>query len=104
VAGSVARRRRELGIRLALGAHPGKMRRMVLRETASSLVAGVAVGLPLAAAATRLMTGFLYGVRPGDPAPFGAAVVLICAGGILAADLPARRAARVNPIEALRNE
>ncbi len=104
VAGGVARRMRELGIRLALGAHPAQVRRMVLRETAASLLTGLVIGVPLAALATQLLSGFLYGVSPGDPVTIGAAILVVGAGGILAADLPARRASRVDPIAVLRNE
>lgn len=104
VAGRVARRVRELGIRLALGAHPRQVRWMILKETSSSIAAGLAVGLPLAVLGTRFLVRFLYGVRPGDPATIAVAVLVIAAGGIVAADLPARRAARVDPIEALRSE
>ena len=104
VAGRVTRRVRELGIRLALGAHPRQVRWMILRETSGSIAAGLAVGLPLAVLGTRFLMRFLYGVRPGDPVTLAAAVLVIAAGGLVAADLPARRAGRVDPIEALRSE
>ena len=104
VAGSVSRRVREIGIRIALGARPAELRRMILRQTTVPIAAGLAAGLPLAAAATRLLSRFLYGVTPTDAATFGAAVLLLALGGLAAADLPARRAARISPMEALRNE
>jgi predicted permease len=104
VAASVARRVREMGIRLALGARPEELRRMILRQTAAPIAVGLAAGLALAAATTRLMERFLYGVTPADPATFAGAVLVLVLGGLLAADLPARRASRINPMEALRNE
>jgi hypothetical protein len=104
IAGSVARRTRELGIRIALGGRPSQMRRMVLRQTAAPVAIGVAAGLPLTFAATRLLQRFLYGVAPSDPLTIAAAVILLVCGGLAAADLPARRAAGVSPLEALRHE
>ncbi|HEY6147079.1 MAG TPA: FtsX-like permease family protein, partial [Thermoanaerobaculia bacterium] len=104
IAGSVARRTRELGIRLALGGRPAQMRRMVLRQTTLPLAVGVAAGLPVSLAVTRLLERFLYGVAPADPPTFAGAVLLLIAGGLAAADLPARRAAAVSPVEALRHE
>ncbi len=100
----MATRVRELGIRLALGAHPRQVRWMILTETSRSIATGLVIGLPLAVLATRFLVRFLYGVEPGDPATIAAAVLVIAAGGLLAADLPARRAGRVDPIEALRSE
>jgi putative ABC transport system permease protein len=104
IAGSVARRTRELGIRLALGGRPGQMRRMVIRQTAVPVTVGLAAGLPVTFAVTRLLGRFLYGVTPSDPATLAAAVLLLILGGLAAADLPARRAAGVSPLEALRHE
>lgn len=104
VAASVARRVREMGIRLALGARPAELRRMILRQTATPILAGLVGGLALAAASTRVLARFLYGVSPADPATFAGAVLLLVLGALLAADLPARRASRIDPIEALRNE
>jgi len=104
VASSVARRVREMGIRLALGARPAELRRMILRQTALPIALGLGAGLALASATTRLMERFLYGVAPADPATFSGAVLVLVLGALLAADLPARRASRINPIEALRNE
>ncbi|HYK42652.1 MAG TPA: ABC transporter permease [Thermoanaerobaculia bacterium] len=104
IAGSVARRTRELGIRLALGGRPSQMRRMVIRQTAVPVAVGVAAGLPVTFGVTRLLGRFLYGVAPSDPATLAAAVLLLILGGLAAADLPARRAAGVSPLEALRHE
>ena len=104
IAGSVARRVRELGIRLALGGRPGQMRRMVLRQTAIPIAVGVAAGLPAALVATRVIGRFLYGVSPADLPTFVFSTLLLIAGALAAADLPARKAARISPMEALRNE
>jgi predicted permease len=104
VAGNVARRRREFGIRMALGSRPAEMRRMVLRQTSTPLVAGAAIGLLIAFGVTRLFGQFLYGIAPTDVATLAAALLILLAGGLAAADLPARRATRVDPMEALRNE
>ncbi|MDQ6893647.1 MAG: ABC transporter permease [Acidobacteriota bacterium] len=104
IAGSVARRTRELGIRLALGGRASHVRRMIVRQTALPVAVGIAAGLPITFAATRLLGRFLYGVAPWDPATLVAAVVLLITGGLLAADLPARRAAAISPVEALRHE
>jgi predicted permease len=104
IAGSVARRVRELGIRLALGGRPAQMRRMVLAQTAAPIGAGVAAGLVVALVATRLLSRFLYGVSPADAPTFLLSTLLLIAGALAAADLPARKAARVSPMEALRHE
>jgi len=104
IAGSVARRVRELGIRIALGGRPSQMRRLVLRQAAVPIAAGIAAGLPVTFAATRLLERFLYGVSPADAATFVLSTLLLVAGALAAADLPARKAARISPMEALRNE
>jgi putative ABC transport system permease protein len=104
IAGSVARRVRELGIRIALGGRPAQMRGMVLRQTAVPIAVGIAAGLPVTFAATRVIERFLYGVSPADAATFIFSTLLLVAGALAAADLPARKAARISPMEALRNE
>jgi predicted permease len=101
---AVAQRTREVGIRMALGAAPSEVRNLVVRQSAAPIVAGLAVGLALAAAAARLLAGFLYGVPAIDPITFGAAMLVLAASGLLAAWVPARRAARVDPIAAIRTE
>jgi predicted permease len=100
----VARRRNEIGIRMALGADRRAVLRMVLREAGVLLAAGVVVGLLLAVAAARAATSLLFGLQPGDPA-----TLAIAAGGLglvamLASYLPALRASRLEPTEALREE
>jgi predicted permease len=104
VSAAVALRRREMGVRMALGAQPGQLSRLVLRQTAAPLVAGLAAGLPLAFGAARLLSRFLYGIASGDVPTFAGAVLLLAISGLAAAGLPARRAARVDPVEALRND
>jgi ABC-type antimicrobial peptide transport system permease subunit len=93
-----------MGIRIALGARPAALRRMILRQTTVPVAAGIAAGLPLAAGATRLLGRFLFGVTPTDAASFAGAALLLALGGLAAADWPARRAARISPMEALRSE
>lgn len=101
---AVARRTGEIGIRMALGARRGQVLAAVLRETLGLTLAGVAAGLLGAWAASRLLAGQLYGVAPTDPATFAAAAVLMLAAAALAGGWPALRAARVDPMLALRAE
>ena len=101
---AVARRTREFGVRLALGATPGDIFSMVLREGMRLAVAGSIVGLLLAAGAAQVLTSFLFGVKPIDPIAFTGAAVLFAAIGLAACYVPARRATRVDPSIALRAE
>jgi putative ABC transport system permease protein len=96
-----ARRTNEIGIRLALGARPGCLVRLVMREGIVLAAAGVGVGLMAAALATRLLEAQLFGVAPLDPLTFIAVPVLLLLVAAVAAYLPARRAAAVNPVVAL---
>ncbi len=100
----VAHRRGELGIRAALGASAGQVIRMILRETSALVALGLAAGLALAAGAARLLASQLYGVTPFDATTYAAAGAVLVAVALLAAWLPARRAARVDPMVALRQE
>jgi predicted permease len=104
LAHGVARRTKEIGIRMALGAGRRGVLRMILRESGTIAVAGIALGLLGAAAATRLIAGLLYGVTPLDPLTYVAAALLLLAVALFAAWVPARRAASVDPTEALRYE
>ena len=104
VAFSVAARTREIGIRIALGARREEVMRLVVGDGLILCSAGVALGLPLAFAATRVLTSFLYGTKPGDPIAFGAISVLLAAVAALASYIPARRATKVDPLVALRYE
>jgi predicted permease len=101
---SVTRRRREIGVRVALGATPGHVRRMVLGQGLATTAAGVACGLAGAAALTRTMEGLLFDVTPTDPLTFALVVALLGAAALLACYVPARRATRADPVEAMRAE
>lgn len=100
----VSTRTRELGVRFALGADAGDVTRLVLRQAAMPLVAGLAIGLLAAFALTRQLESLLYEIEPNDPATLAAAVGILMGVGLAAAYVPARRAARVDPIVALRAE
>lgn len=95
---------REFGVRLALGGEPAGILRLVLARGLWLTVVGVVVGLGSAAIATRVLSGVLFGITPLDPWSYGAAAGVILACGSLAAWLPARRAARVDPLGSLREE
>jgi predicted permease len=99
---STARRRREIGVRLALGAEPARVRRLVLRDAAVQAIAGIAIGLPAGLAVSRLLESQLFGVSTTDPLSIAAATVLLAVVALAAGDLPARRASRVDPAIVLR--
>jgi len=99
---SVSQRRRELGVRLALGALPADVSRLVLRHGLRLALLGAAVGLLAAFGVTRLMSALLHGVSALDPAAFVVGGVGVLAIALLASYLPARRAAAIDPIETLR--
>jgi predicted permease len=101
---SVTRRTREIGIRMALGAQRADVLVMILRQGMSLAVTGCVIGLILAAAAGRLLTAFLLGMTPIDPVTFAAAAALFVAISLAACFVPARRAARTDPMVALRYE
>ncbi|HWG88340.1 MAG TPA: FtsX-like permease family protein, partial [Candidatus Acidoferrales bacterium] len=101
---SVGQRIREFGIRLALGAQPSDVTRMVLRQSAGGLMIGVAVGLAGAFVLARFIVNLLYGVNTGEPLAFLGTALLLVAIGLLASYIPARRAARVDPMIALHYE
>ena len=100
----VAQRTREIGVRIALGATRRAVQRLVVRQGLMLVLIGLGVGLAVAWAATRLLRGMLYGVQPVDPITFGGVSLALAAAALLASWLPARRAARVDPMIALRNE
>ncbi len=101
---TVARRTREIGIRMALGASRKAVQWMVLRESASLLLVGIAVGIPAALLAIRLAASLLFGISAADPASTGAALAIMTLTALIAACIPARRAVRVDPVSALRDE
>jgi ABC-type antimicrobial peptide transport system permease subunit len=95
---------REIGIRMALGATPERVAGMVVRGGMSIAAVGIAVGLAGALLATRFMESLLFGVAATDPATFGATAGLLAVMALVAAYVPARRAARVDPLISLRSE
>jgi ABC-type antimicrobial peptide transport system permease subunit len=100
----VAQRTRELGVRAALGARSGDILSLVFRDGALLVVPGLVLGLAGALALTRLLVSQLHGVAPTDPLSYAGASIVLCAAAGLASWLPARRAARVDPMVALRSE
>jgi len=100
----VSQRRRELGVRAALGASPGALVSMIVREGLAVAAIGLAAGLAGAAALTRFMQAALFGIAPLDVASFAAAPVLLFVVAAAACARPARRAASIDPAEALRTE
>ena len=100
----VAQRTRELGIRMALGAAPGDVRRLVVRYGGTLALAGLIIGLAGSFALTRFIATMLFEVKPTDPLTFGAVSAILLGIGVLASWLPARRATRIDPIVALRSD
>jgi predicted permease len=100
----VANRRNEIGIRLALGAQPGQVQGMILRESTWLAGAGIVVGLSAALLLTRLVKSMLYGIQPYDPPTLAGGVSILLLVALAASWIPARRAAGVQPMEALRHE
>jgi predicted permease len=100
----VAQRTREIGVRIAMGAETSDVSRMVLRQALVLAAAGVTIGLAAASGLTRLMASLLYGVSPMDPVTLGFVSVALASVALLASWLPARRAAGVDPVVALRSE
>jgi putative ABC transport system permease protein len=100
----VAERRREIGVRLALGARPREVLAMVVRQGLAMALAGIALGIVAALALTRGIGSLLYDVAPGDPATVGAAAVVLLLAALAACLLPAVSAARVPPAATLRGE
>jgi ABC-type antimicrobial peptide transport system permease subunit len=100
----VSQRTSEIGVRLALGAEPKTVANMIVRQGGVVALIGTAVGLAGAWAGSRLIESLLYGVSPRDPRVFGATTVILFSVALLACWLPGRRAARLNPLDALRTD
>jgi predicted permease len=101
---SVANRTRELGVRMALGASPGSILRMVLQESLAPIIIGLIIGIPLAIAGARLSSTILYGIPPMDALTFAGAISILMLAGAVAALMPARRACAIDPMRVLRHE
>ncbi len=104
VAHAVSQHTREFGVRMALGATPGDVLRLVLRRGLYLVAAGIVLGVLCAAAGTRLMAGALYGITPSDPLTYGMVIAVLGVVGLGACGIPAWRATRVEPVTALRAE
>ncbi len=100
----VAQSRQEIGLRMALGAGRDDVLRLMMRQGMKTILLGLGIGLVAALALTRWMSGMLFSVRPADPVALGGAAALLMAVALVAIFIPARRAARLNPMEALRYE
>jgi ABC-type antimicrobial peptide transport system permease subunit len=102
IAYAVSQRAREIGLRMALGAQISDVRRMFLRRGLTLTAIGTVLGISIAVGLTRVMAAFLFGVGPLDPLTYGVVSALLAGVALLATYLPARRAARVDPLVALR--
>jgi ABC-type antimicrobial peptide transport system permease subunit len=101
---SVVQRTREIGIRIALGARPGEVLEMILRQGLILILVGVSVGMAGALGVTHLVSSQLFEVTPTDPGTFASVILLLIGIALLACYFPARRASRVDPLVALRHE
>jgi putative ABC transport system permease protein len=101
---SVSQRRREMGIRIAIGAERGDVLRLVLGQGARAATLGIALGMAAALALTRLMASLLFGVSAADPLTFLAVALVLTIAALAASYIPARRAMRVDPMVVLRHE
>ncbi|MGH8272457.1 MAG: FtsX-like permease family protein, partial [Gammaproteobacteria bacterium] len=100
----VGQRRQEIGVRMALGAEPAAVLRMILKDGARMIFTGIAAGVIAALGLVHLMASLLFGVKPTDLPTFVLVVVVLCLIGLFACYLPARRAMRIDPVIALREE
>ena len=104
IAYTVSQRTREIGIRLALGAQQGEVKRMFVRSGLALVAVGIVAGLAAAATLTQAMTSVLFGVDPLDPVTFGSVPLVLLTAALVASYVPARRVAAVSPVEALKAE
>jgi len=104
VAYSVSRRTREIGVRMALGAQTRAVYRLIMQEAGRLIAAGIVIGLACSVAAATLLRDLLFGVRAADPPTLAAVALVLGIVALLASYIPARRAASVNPVDALRAE
>ena len=104
MAWSVVQRKREIGIRMALGAQGRNVLTLMLRQGMKLVLLGILIGLPISIAVTRVITSMLFGLSAIDPATFGTVTALLTSVALLACYIPARRATKVDPLVALRNE
>jgi putative ABC transport system permease protein len=101
---SVAQRTREIGIRMALGAHKTDVLKMILNGSMRWVLVGIGVGVVASIGLNRLLETMLYGVKPGNPLVLGSVALILTSVALLASYIPARRAAKVDPMVALRYE
>jgi len=101
---AVAQRRQEIGVRMALGANPAAVRRLILGEVVRFVLVGAVIGLPVSYAVARVVESILFGVHASDVPVFAFGLVLMAAVALFAGYLPAHRAARIDPLDALRND
>jgi ABC-type antimicrobial peptide transport system permease subunit len=101
---AVSQRTQEIGVRIALGARPANVVRLIVRQGARPAILGLLIGLGLAAWASRAIASMLFGIGPRDPASLGAVALLLALVALVASYLPARRASRVDPVTALRSD
>src|SRR5262249_41263428 len=101
---SVAHRTREIGVRMALGAQASHVQTLVIAQGIKLVLIGVLIGAPISMAASQMVKSMLFGLSTRDPATYGAVALLLAIAGLMACWIPARRAAKVNPMVALRFE
>jgi macrolide transport system ATP-binding/permease protein len=104
IAYSVSRRTREIGVRMALGAQPGNVYRLILKEAGWLIAAGISIGMLASVAAAALLRGLLFGVHAADPETMAGVGAVLAVAALLASYIPARRAASIDPVDALRAE
>jgi putative ABC transport system permease protein len=101
---SVSQRTREIGLRMAIGAQPGGVLLLIVRQGMAVALAGIAVGVAVAVAVSRVLSALLYGIQPRDPVTFLIVATVLALVALIACYVPGRRAARLDPVLALREE